>query len=265
VMLTAGGDRPAITAFTDAGPDQLDRFDAPTCGTAADAPDLLTRNLPELTSWAALPLRTNDTELGVLAIAGCTAADPLTDLLEVAAALVSQGMTAYDRAVLFEQVQELAVVDDLTQLANRRRFFEVATRDLEAATRQGRAVVAMMLDIDHFKQINDTYGHPTGDRVIQLVAARLAAELSSTDVIGRYGGEEFAVLAQDTDPQLAERLRAGIADLPVETSGGRLAVTISVGVAGSRPGEDLVSLLARADQALYRAKQGGRDRVVATD
>lgn len=267
VMLSVGGDRPTITAFTDDGSGgQLTGASSPRSGDGTDAPTLLRRHLPGLTSWALLPLRSADTHLGVLLVASEAVGTSLTDLLEVAAALVSQGMTAYDRAVLFEQVQELAVVDELTQLANRRRFFEVATRDLEAARRQDRPLVGIMLDIDHFKRVNDTYGHPTGDDVIQEVARRLAGQVRSTDVIGRYGGEEFSVLQQGSDEDLAERLRACVGQEPVQTRSGPLEVTVSVGTARSQPGDlDVAGLLARADRALYQAKQAGRNRVVSAD
>jgi diguanylate cyclase (GGDEF)-like protein len=121
-----------------------------------------------------------------------------------------------------------------------------------------------MMDIDHFKVVNDTYGHLTGDDVIRTVAARLAAQLRATDLVGRYGGEEFAAVLQDAElgSALPERLRASIADLPIETQSGPLAVTVSIGVSRLQPGDaSLKDLLARADEALYEAKRSGRNRV----
>ena len=122
-----------------------------------------------------------------------------------------------------------------------------------------------MLDIDHFKQVNDRHGHPVGDQVITTVAQRLAATLRGTDLLGRYGGEEFAVLLQDTRPDgsaiLAERLRAAISGQPIHTDAGPLTVTISIGVADLNTDSSVAELLGRADQALYQAKQGGRNRV----
>ena len=199
--------------------------------------------------------------------------------IEVAAALVAQGLTAYDNASLFAQVRELSVVDALTGIANRRRFFEVAERDLLMASRQKRPAAALMIDIDHFKQVNDTYGHAVGDEVIVEVASRLAAALRESDVIGRYGGEEFALLLPDLGAgesgpadigqdvgsigaDFGERLRLAVTGEPVPTSAGPLDVTVSVGVATSDPSDrDLAALLNRADQALYRAKNEGRNRV----
>ncbi|GAB6903168.1 diguanylate cyclase [Kineosporia succinea] len=266
VILTPDGSQPHITAFTDdGGSERLSASPVPFGGTAADAPGLLLDRFHELTSWLALPLRATDIDLGVLVLAA--GEGDLRESTDLATALVAQAMTAYDRAALFERVQELAVVDELTQLANRRRFFEIATRDLEAAQRQDRPLVGMMLDIDHFKRVNDTHGHPTGDDVIAEVARRLAAEVRSTDVLGRYGGEEFAVLQQGDDPELelAERLRACVAETPVPTRTGPLDITISVGVARLERGdEDVAALLARADQGLYQAKQDGRNRVAIT-
>nr|WP_269811313.1 diguanylate cyclase [Kineosporia rhizophila] len=239
----------------------------PFGGEGADAPGPVRQALPGVASWLALPLHATDADLGVLVLATADPKVNLGEAVEVGSALVALAMTAYDRASLFEQVRELAVVDELTQLANRRRFFEVATRDLQAARRQDRPLIGMMIDIDHFKRVNDTHGHPTGDDVIREVAARLAAQVRSSDAIGRYGGEEFAVLQQSDDPDLemAERLRAAVAGTPVPTRTGPLAVTISIGVARLRPGDqDVAALLARADAGLYRAKQAGRNRVAET-
>jgi GGDEF domain-containing protein len=134
--------------------------------------------------------------LGVLILAARTPEVRRQEHVEVASALVAQGMTAHDRASLFTQVQLLAVADELTAIANRRHFFEVAERDVAAAD---RPLTALMVDIDHFKAISDTYGHPTGDNVIQTVAQRLAAVIRQTDLVGCHGGEEFAVILPDAD------------------------------------------------------------------
>jgi diguanylate cyclase (GGDEF)-like protein len=124
-----------------------------------------------------------------------------------------------------------------------------------------------MFDVDHFKQVNDRHGHPVGDQVIVAVARRLAAATRKTDLLGRYGGEEFVILLPDTAHDgariLAERIRAGLADRPIDTDAGPLPVTASIGLAQWEPDDtEPGTLLARADEALYRAKQSGRNRVV---
>jgi diguanylate cyclase (GGDEF)-like protein len=125
----------------------------------------------------------------------------------------------------------------------------------------------MMIDIDHFKNINDEYGHQVGDEVIKIVASRLSSFARTYDVVGRYGGEEFALLmpTDEEDPTLAaERLRSAIGETPVATRAGALSVTVSVGAARLHPDDvDIGALLGRADRRLYEAKRDGRNRVAA--
>jgi diguanylate cyclase (GGDEF)-like protein len=186
---------------------------------------------------------------------------------ELAALLAGQGMIAYENARLFKEVERLAITDGLTGLLNRRQFFQLADRELAVARRRQSPLTAVMLDIDHFKQVNDRHGHPVGDQVIVAVARRLAAATRKTDLLGRYGGEEFAIFLPDTGREgaaiLAERIRAGLAERPVDTDAGPLPITASIGLAEYDPGDtEPGTLLARADEALYRAKQAGRNRVV---
>jgi diguanylate cyclase (GGDEF)-like protein len=162
-----------------------------------------------------------------------------------------------------------ATTDALTGLPNRRAFDEALTRDLARAQRQASPLSLAVLDVDHFKKFNDTYGHATGDLVLKAVAGALASCVRSGDVPARYGGEEFAVILPATDLPgaliVGERIRKCIAETGVETPQGKLHVTVSVGLVSQRPGAAKAtneSLFERADQALYRAKQQGRNRVV---
>ncbi|MEZ4384516.1 MAG: GGDEF domain-containing protein [Nannocystaceae bacterium] len=170
---------------------------------------------------------------------------------------------------LLAEVQQLATVDPLTNLYNRRHFFRLGEDEIDRACRYGHAISVLMIDIDHFKAINDSHGHSVGDQVISTIAARLACGLRKSDIAGRYGGEEFAMILPETNVTNAaaivgERLRAAVADEPVETAVGPLKVTISVGVAAVLlTGETLLDALTRADNGLYAAKRGGRNRVVA--
>jgi diguanylate cyclase (GGDEF)-like protein len=164
-------------------------------------------------------------------------------------------------AWLVEQLQKVAATDPLTGLANRRTFEETLHRELGRSLRTRDPLTLMMIDLDHFKQLNDTYGHPAGDKVLRSVAAVLARECREFDVVARYGGEEFAVIApscgEDDAKQLAERLRAAVTEVDDPSP-----ITASIGIAVFREGAaDEPALVRAADRALYRAKRAGRDRV----
>lgn len=164
---------------------------------------------------------------------------------------------------------DLARHDELTGLVNRREGRRVLIAEIERTARYGRPLTALLLDIDRFKLVNDTHGHPAGDAVLQAVASRITATIRPTDVAVRWGGEEFAVLLTETDPQqgaaAAERLRQVLAAEPVVLEDGtHLQVTASFGVAAAPTHtNDPDQLMSFADQALYAAKDGGRNRVVS--
>ena len=239
-------------------------------GTSAGTPPpaSLAPLLPAGTNaWLAIPLSVRGEARGVLV--AFSPDRPYTDNeVQVAAALAGQGAVALDNAILFRTTQELATLDGLTGLYNRRHFLQVADQQVANSLRDPLPTpgyAAIMIDIDHFKAVNDTHGHPVGDEVIREVAARLAAALRETDLLCRYGGEEFAVLLPETTVAEADaaaaRLLATIADRPIPTRAGDLTVTISVGLAEYPEPQDLQAMLTRADHALYNAKRGGRNRV----
>lgn len=165
-----------------------------------------------------------------------------------------------------ENLRREADTDPLTQLTNRRGFDAGAEQEVVACEVNGRPATVMMIDIDHFKSVNDTHGHDGGDIVLRSVAASLAEHVRTADVLARFGGEEFAVLMPGADladaTARAETLRAAVADLAVEVASGTVVqVTVSIGVAAYDG--SIEEALQRADAALYRAKQSGRNRVVS--
>ena len=167
-----------------------------------------------------------------------------------------------------DQLRIMAVTDALTGLPNRRAFFDDGIRLFNDARARAVPLSGMMLDIDHFKHINDRFGHACGDEVLRQVARGIRSQISSRDLCARVGGEEFALLMPGLEAtlafQLADRMRAHIASLKIETPHGPVSVTVSVGVAPLCPeAESLDDLLALADDQLYEAKHAGRNRVCA--
>jgi diguanylate cyclase (GGDEF)-like protein len=159
----------------------------------------------------------------------------------------------------------MARTDLLTGCSNRRHFIERAVESIALSRRSGMPGALLMLDLDHFKQINDTYGHPVGDLVLVRVAKACLDLCRSTDAFGRVGGEEFALFLWNTDTEgaqlLAERVRLAIAALEIPHGAVTLGVTVSIGIAQLAPHEEFEMLYSRADAALYRAKTAGRNRV----
>lgn len=169
-------------------------------------------------------------------------------------------------ARMYQDIEQLAITDPLTGLLNRRHFFKLGTAEFSRALRYGRPLAVLMLDIDLFKLVNDTYGHPAGDEVLMAFSSRLAEELRASDICGRYGGEEFIVMLPESGGDIAvaaaERIRLSIQALVIPCDGVDLNVTVSIGISILEPGcADLEALIGRSDQALYEAKQTGRNRV----
>jgi len=172
-----------------------------------------------------------------------------------------------ERKRIEEKLIHFATIDSLTNIYNRRHLYELGERVFKQALRYQRSLSAMMIDVDHFKMVNDLYGHAVGDRVLQRVAQYFKEHIRSMDILGRYGGEEFAIIMPETDlsqaHQVAERLLAHFNAHPVDTYAGKLPITISIGVAeiDHRTAQRIDTLLAHADTALYTAKQEGRNRI----
>lgn len=165
-----------------------------------------------------------------------------------------------------ENLEQLARTDPLTGCANRRHFFELGENECERSRRYGRVLSVILMDIDHFKRVNDRYGHAIGDRVLQTVAATMQRSLRRGEVLGRIGGEEFAILLPETDATgavvVAERIRRRLGALHTPTDHGTVGITASFGVVDNTSGPtDFDSLVNRADTALYDAKHAGRNRV----
>jgi diguanylate cyclase (GGDEF)-like protein len=180
--------------------------------------------------------------------------------------VASQAAIAISHAQLFQAQEETALTDELTKLPNRRALAQRFLQETQRARRHHSALAFLMIDLDHFKHVNDTYGHLNGDAVLAELASILSNGLRESDVCARYGGEEFALILPETTESgarvLAERIRAKVASA---TFAGGLKLTISVGVAATQEPSIYTQLIDRADQALYAAKQGGRNQVRAAD
>jgi diguanylate cyclase (GGDEF)-like protein len=168
-----------------------------------------------------------------------------------------------ERALL--RIEHLAARDELTGVLNRRSLVEVLDQQKGRSDRYGAVFSILMVDIDHFKLVNDTHGHPAGDAVLARFAKVAAASLRQSDTFGRYGGEEFLAVLDQTTLEgaciVGERMCATAKRLQFDEFAATLRVTVSLGIAQYRPREDWHDLIKRADQALYRAKSGGRDRI----
>ncbi|MEU4692842.1 GGDEF domain-containing protein [Actinoplanes sp. NPDC023714] len=244
------------------------------------AAGLLHPSAPKLVarSNAATPDATTG-RLIILAVAAMTA--PTSILIEearsgnpdtVAAAIVCNVLflLVLIRMTGLVRAQRLAAITDgLTGLRSRRYFEESLTNESARAARQNQPLSMLLLDIDHFKTVNDTFGHNGGDRVLVEVTHRLGELVRPGDVVARYGGEEFAVLLPATGPdqalEIAERIRRGVSSAPIAVADSRVhQVTVSIGVAGMPAAATTAELVLTADRALYAAKNAGRNRVIST-
>ena len=238
--------------------------------------ELLPNNTKPLSSTAILPLARGDRLMGFLNL-GSTDKERFqqgtaTDFLEHLAAVIA---VCLETSIIQERLKHAGLTDGLTGVNNRRYFDQRLIEEVARSLRTRQKLSCLFIDIDHFKKVNDTYGHPFGDLVLQKVAKLIRGQLRSTDVVARYGGEEFAVLlaqaGRDLALEIAQRIRRSVEDARFDLAErGSVSVSVSIGVGTSELpdlignplelGERLVNL---SDDALYRAKHEGRNRVVS--
>lgn len=222
----------------------------------------LIRQLP-YRSWLGVPLELKDRPLGVISVASESRAAFTEQHQALLQTLGQQVVSALENARLFE----LATIDGLTGLINPRYLRQKLAEQFEQAKRTHKPLSVVMIDLDHFKKINDTYGHEVGNDVLRYLAALVKSRLRDSDIPARYGGEEFTVLLPNTpaDPSrdVAERLRIAIESAPAPTSAGPIKITASIGVANypALNVADQDELVTAADKALYASKQNGRNRI----
>ncbi len=226
------------------------------------------KRVADFKSLLIVPLRKEDGEsIGALVVAarpGGVFSQQGQQILEL---IATQVAIKIDLARAHEKISLLATTDGLTGLANHRTFQHGFDVMLQRVERQKRSLCMLLCDIDHFKGVNDTFGHPFGDQVLKEVAAVLAESVRQVDLAARYGGEEFALILEDCDEKggylLAERIRQTVAKLPLSCDNVTVTVTLSIGLASfPKDGVEKSVLISRADQALYRAKEDGRNRTV---
>ena len=214
-----------------------------------------------------LPLSAGERILGTLVAGARRRASLDEDALRMLEVIALQAGQAVLRAQLFDQTERLATTDGLTGLLNHRAFQGRAEEALAQARRYGRACAVLLTDVDHFKAVNDTYGHPVGDLVLKGIAQILREKARDTDLVARYGGEEFALIMPETDGKgalvIAERIREAVQARVFQTELGALRVTLSLGIASApADGSAKQGLIGLADQCLYFAKRHGRNRSV---
>jgi diguanylate cyclase (GGDEF)-like protein/PAS domain S-box-containing protein len=217
-------------------------------------------------SFIGAPLLLGDRVLGVISIQNYQPGVFTVDDVHLMETIAAQAAVAVDNARLFAEVQQRAIVDELTRLYNYRGFMELGPREVERARRFGRPLSALFYDIDNFRDFNNRYSHLVGNQILQEVGRVSSEVLRTVDLITRFGGEEFVTLLPETRvgdaAQAAERLRQAIQNNRITSSWGELGVTISVGVAELTPDMDnLNDLIARANQAEHLAKDKGKNRI----
>jgi diguanylate cyclase (GGDEF)-like protein len=218
-------------------------------------------------SYIGMPLRVRQRTIGFLSLFSETRGFYTEEHAERLVAFASQTATAIENARLYSEVQQKADTDELTGLRNRRSLFELGSREVERAVRFKRPLSVLMIDLDYFKQVNDSFGHQVGDRMLIALADLFRHKLRNVDLIGRYGGDEFIAILPESairqSEEIAHRLLSGIESLSIETAQGMAKVSACIGIAEITDAVvTLPTLIEQADRALYHAKEAGRSRVV---
>lgn len=216
--------------------------------------------------WMGIPLILKNTTLGIISLDSRQKDHFSDEDARLASVFADQVSIALENTRLFEEVQRLAIIDPLTNLYNRRHFYSLTQQEYLRCKRYGTSFSLIMIDVDHFKQINDTYGHLAGDKVLQSLADEFRQNMRKVDILCRFGGEEFIAALPETHVEeafsLAERLRTRISSTMIKTDAGEVPVTVSIGVAEFGRGCSTIdTLLDCVDKALYAAKSNGRNRV----
>jgi diguanylate cyclase (GGDEF)-like protein len=225
------------------------------------ADDLADDSLPQ--GYSMFVLKSKEKKLGYLVYRGVPQKDK-----EKFVILATQFALAYRRIKLYKEIETLAITDALTGIYTRRYFLERFEEEIKRAQAHKGKMAFLMLDVDHFKMINDQYGHLTGDEVLKQVAMIIKESIREIDIAGRYGGEEFCVVLPDTDSaaavMVAERIRKAVEKKVIKAYDATLRITISIGVAAfPSDGKIAEELMDKADWSLYRAKSQGRNKVAA--
>jgi len=226
---------------------------------------------PDLRSIASLPLRFEGEVVGVMNVGYVRLHQFDDEEIRLLSTLADAAAVTVNNAAMHERILRLAVTDELTGLANRRRFLEVLRSEMHRARRYGRPLTLLMVDLDRLKQINDENGHAAGDAMLRSVAQCMRSSVRDTDMPARLGGDEFAVLLPETGGDaavtIAERIRAGVENYNVVVDGATVRSTVSIGLVSRSPGDlhDLPSFIRLADDALYRSKTMGRNAVTTFD
>lgn len=238
-------------------------------------PEFLNYQPGAIRGWMGVPLFVQNEVIGVITLGSYTPAAFQQSQARLVQAFADHVAIALENTRLFEDTRRLAIMDPLTNIYNRRHFYELAHAEFERFSRYHRPLSAIIFDLDRFKRVNDTYGHAVGDLVLKSVAENCRVQLRINDIFARYGGEEFVIVMPETDEQealiVAERLRCCVARTPLLINDEKIRITISLGVATllkehlttGFSGDLLEKLIDHADQALYLAKKAGRNRVVA--